>query len=268
MTPRLRRKPVQMDITVTSACTLTDAAPVICDAGYYSNQSSVACDTCDPGYACSEGSTSRTPTEGLCKQGYYCDDGLNELACPAGTYGNRTNAATAEEGYMYAACPEGYFCPQDPVIGTPTVEYLCPRGYFCEFSTETSTEHPCMAGSYGTDLEFTKQDDCSNCPIGFYCPAGTSLPRACPKGYYCPESTWAGDANPFPDGTFTEVEGPESQTECKTCPAGYYTAHRVPTHPRPALLAPSIPLLGRMRKPTVPTVPTVPPVTPAQPLPW
>eukprot|EP00057_Strongylocentrotus_purpuratus_P010951 XP_011665425.1 PREDICTED: proprotein convertase subtilisin/kexin type 5 [Strongylocentrotus purpuratus] len=160
---------------------------------------------------------------------YYCDDGLNELACPAGTYGNRTNAATAEEGYMYAACPEGYFCPQDPVIGTPTVEYLCPRGYFCEFSTETSTEHPCMAGSYGTDLEFTKQDDCSNCPIGFYCPAGTSLPRACPKGYYCPESTWAGDANPFPDGTFTEVEGPE-YLPCWLlyCPSGTDTPQACP----------------------------------------
>nr|XP_054760934.1 uncharacterized protein LOC129267226 [Lytechinus pictus] len=201
-------------------CPVTDQVPVICDAGYYSNQSSVACSTCDPGYACSEGSTSRTPTEGLCKQGYYCEDGLNELACPAGTFGNRTGAATAAEGC--AACPEGYFCPQDPVIGTPSAEYLCPRGYFCEFSTETSTEHPCAAGTYGTGLGFTTQDDCSNCPIGKYCPAGTSLPRECPKGYYCPEGTGAADENPCLDGTFTEVEGAESQGECKTCPAGYY----------------------------------------------
>ena len=37
--------------------------------------------------------------------GYYCEDGLNELPCPAGTYGNRTGAASADEGC--AACPHG-----------------------------------------------------------------------------------------------------------------------------------------------------------------
>ena len=37
--------------------------------------------------------------------GYYCEDGLNELPCPAGTYGNRTGAASADEGC--AACPQG-----------------------------------------------------------------------------------------------------------------------------------------------------------------
>ena len=37
--------------------------------------------------------------------GYYCEDGLNALACPAGTYGNRTGASTAEEGC--GTCPPG-----------------------------------------------------------------------------------------------------------------------------------------------------------------
>ena len=66
----------------------------------------------------------------------------------------------------------GYFCPQDPVIGSPGVEYICPRGYYCEVSTETSTEHPCAAGTYGTHLGATMSDDCDQCPAGFYCPSG------------------------------------------------------------------------------------------------
>ena len=42
------------------------------------------CQECDPGYSCSEGSTSARPSSDKCPKGYYCPDGLTETACPEG----------------------------------------------------------------------------------------------------------------------------------------------------------------------------------------
>ena len=42
------------------------------------------CQECDPGYLCSEGSTSARPSSDKCSKGYYCPDGLTETACPEG----------------------------------------------------------------------------------------------------------------------------------------------------------------------------------------
>ena len=66
----------------------------------------------------------------------------------------------------------GYYCPQVPVIGTPTVEYICPRGYYCPEGTEYGVQFGCDFGTYGVKQGADKQDDCYDCPAGRYCPLG------------------------------------------------------------------------------------------------
>ena len=75
--------------------------------------------------------------------------------------------------------PAGYYCPQSPVIGTPTVEYICPRGYYCPEGTEYGTQYGCDGGTYGVKQGADKQDDCYDCPAGRYCPLGKKVPSIC-----------------------------------------------------------------------------------------
>nr|XP_006821767.1 PREDICTED: uncharacterized protein LOC100369099 [Saccoglossus kowalevskii] len=198
-------------------CPQNDVEPQICDIGFYSNQSSVVCSECDPGYACPEGSESRVPTDGLCRQGYYCEDGLNEFPCPAGTYGNRTGATSANQGC--GTCPQGFYCPE-ATVGEPGNEYLCPRGHYCSEGTTVATEFPCPGGTYNAELGKVREEDCVDCQGGTYCPSGSASERICPKGKYCPGAT-AGPVD-CPAGTFTEETGTSAETDCKGCPAGYY----------------------------------------------
>ena len=61
--------------------------------------------------------------------------------------------------------------------------------------------YPCPAGRYCASL-FTPSEIC---PMGYYCPAGTSLDwRACPRG------------------TYSDVEGLYDESQCKPCPPGQY----------------------------------------------
>ena len=98
-----------------------DSVPLPCPAGHYSNKSATECEMCSSGYACKGSDISPTPPSGLCSLGFYCPDGLREEACPSGTYGNVTGAASQEEGCP--ACPSGYYCPA-ATRGYPTHGYI------------------------------------------------------------------------------------------------------------------------------------------------
>ena len=95
--------------------------PLPCDPGTYSNLSATVCTACEAGYACKGSDTSPTPPSGLCSLGYYCPNGLQEVACPAGTYGNITGAPSEAEGCP--PCPAGYYCPAG-TRGYPAHRYL------------------------------------------------------------------------------------------------------------------------------------------------
>ena len=98
-----------------------NSVPQPCPAGQYSNKSATACTVCSAGYACKGSDISPTPPSGLCSIGYYCPDGLQELACPSGTFGNTTGADTQEKGCP--VCPAGYFCPAG-TRGYPTHRFV------------------------------------------------------------------------------------------------------------------------------------------------
>ena len=46
--------------------------------------------------------------------------------------------------------------------------------------TQYDTQYPCHAGSYYNDTGLIRYEDCIDCPVGNYCPAGSELPTVCP----------------------------------------------------------------------------------------
>ena len=64
------------------------------------------------------------------------------------------------------------------------------------------------------------REDCQKCPLGFFCPKGTDIPKICPKGYYCPESS--GAPFPCPIGTYSSREKLHYREDCTPCSPGWY----------------------------------------------
>ena len=187
--------------------------------------------TCDPGYYCPEGSTSKRQRK--CEAGYYCptSGGTEPVPCDAGSSCTRDGLVTPNEG-----CFSGYYCPQGST--SPTQE-LCTEGHFCD--VDSSEPSPCIEGTFQpfkgqwTDAAcqpclpgyYCSQSGMSVSPVdldlscreGFYCPPGSTSPQSfiCPSGYECAEQS----AHPVtcPDGTYADEEG---SSECEPCPAGFY----------------------------------------------
>jgi hypothetical protein len=90
---------------------------------------------------------------------------------------------------MCVPCPVSYFCSS----GAPV---LCPAGSFCPLSSVNAT--PCVAGTFSPS---TGASACSPCPAGSFTPsAGSRACEACPAGYVCP-SLGAADPRIAPAGT-------------------------------------------------------------------
>mmetsp|Transcript_20982 Transcript_20982/g.32532 ORF Transcript_20982/g.32532 Transcript_20982/m.32532 type:complete len:177 (+) Transcript_20982:463-993(+) len=65
------------------------------------------------------------------------------------------------------------------------------------------------------------QGTCTKCPSGTECPTlGMTAPMPCSPGYYCP--TTSDESQPCPAGRYGPLSFRTSETECPTCPAGYY----------------------------------------------
>jgi len=117
-----------------------------CQMGYYANLQ-VNATTCLP---CPAGTYSLTPIATIfkcntCLLGSYCP-GLGSLvACPQGTYTNRTGNSMASQCLL---CPPGYYCPMpsvrsqcptgtaSPAPGgaTSQMQCACKPGYACDYS--------------------------------------------------------------------------------------------------------------------------------------
>lgn len=84
---------------------------------------------------------------------------------------------------------------------------------------------PCPAGTYS----FNGSVLCSNCSLGFICPAMSTTPE--PTGIPCPAGGWC-DGRRFhhcPSGTYSNVSSNDTtvlraseRSTCVPCPAGYH----------------------------------------------
>ena len=86
----------------------------------------------------------------------------------------------------------------------------------------TSAALPCGGGTYGGATGLVEQAECTVCPAGTYCFAGSTAATSCSKGTYAAaEGSQLCDA--CPEGTYQGEEGASACSECDdgfTCPEG------------------------------------------------
>ncbi|EQC24780.1 hypothetical protein SDRG_17328, partial [Saprolegnia diclina VS20] len=215
---------------VANFCSGGSSAPTVCAAGTYSISTGASqCTPCPAGYYCPAGTSDYS---GLaCPQGYYCPQGTRTMheypycqLCAPGQYCN-TTGAVAPSG----PCDPGYFCQFNNAVAQPTgvstvngVQLgggICPVANFCPGGSSAPTV--CAAGTYSIS---TGASQCTPCPAGYYCPAGTSdySGLACPQGYYCPQGTRTMHEYPCPKGTYSTQTTLQNVTQCVYAPGGMY----------------------------------------------
>ncbi|MDR2685465.1 MAG: hypothetical protein LBB23_01675, partial [Rickettsiales bacterium] len=144
------------------------------------------CTKCAPGFICPNGGANIRE----CAEGYYCD-GRDSFACPVGTWS--AAGSVSFDGFAVAAKAAGATKASDCAA--------CPAGNWCA----DGVQWPCPAGSIcAGDGKITE------CPAGYYCPAGSSAPAVCEAG------TWS-------------LPGASLASDCKTaiCAAGNWCENGV-----------------------------------------
>ena len=204
---------------------------------------------CDEGYICLSGSIKPYGTDGTiaraCSAGKYCPRGAtSETDCPLGTYNPSTAAGSC------TVCPKGKACLSTGL----SAPVDCPQGYYCPIGVSGSENRvQCPAGTFSNDTNLSESSECAPCIAGKYCPAGTTDPTVtalncdagyfcvygadsatpsgsytlgslisgpCPEGYYCLAGTESPE--PCPIGTYGNATGYTQQSDCISCPAGFY----------------------------------------------
>ncbi|GMF22634.1 unnamed protein product [Phytophthora lilii] len=227
----------------------------ICPPGQYCQGGKSKIDgSCAPGHYCPLGTYSSTqfpcpsgtyttntwlfePSQcDDCPPGYYCPAGsVAPIPCKAGSYTPVNNTKTMGPADAYPACvtcPAGYYCVEASVSPKPCGKgkfstsgskacSACEAGYFC--NSETTSAANMRSNALGWSSPGARYGTCYN---GTYCPPGSdSEPAletdACPPGFYCPTATPA----PIicPAGTYSNLTGQDSASDCTPTPAGYFS---------------------------------------------
>lgn len=193
-----------------------------------------------------------------CPAGQVCQmlpDGPSQ-PCPVGRYCERGTVrlftrSPSEGDTTLTYCPSGTYCDQGSVAPT-----LCPTGFRCP---DARSKTPCDAGWACSRPGTVTLADAERCIAGFYCPTGSSDPRAkptqpglfsrngsaypnglcapghyctggagsasvfgvgkCPPGTYCPAGSGP-IPTPCDPGTWSNVTGRTGM--CDPCPIGTY----------------------------------------------
>ncbi|KAL7831753.1 hypothetical protein AOLI_G00293010 [Acnodon oligacanthus] len=190
-----------------------------CPAGLFCNNTGLIQPTgvCAAGFYCVSGAKTSIPEDGVtgnrCPAGYFCPQGCTSpQPCPDGTYSNSTGAAECSD------CPPGWLCLEGEEA------QLCPEGHYCLGGTVEDIL-PCPPGTYSPKAGQSQVEQCSLCSAGinFKNPDGnfsTGVGGACPIGHYCPEGTSL--PLPCPPGTFSNSLYITELSGCSSCPAGLF----------------------------------------------
>ncbi|CAG9332327.1 unnamed protein product [Blepharisma stoltei] len=197
----------------------TERKPTMCNLGYYQDKiAQASCDPCPAGYYCPQSTSSPPSATVLCPKGYKCPALSSKyIACVVGTYQDQAGESDC------ALCPIGAYINQ---IAQTSCK-ICDKGYICPV----------------TGISTNKVD----CPIGYYCVAGTNhmengcdptfiskstdtlvYPNACDEGYYCPKNSY----NAKPCGVRT-YNGDTCKAACVSCPNGYMCSEAGMSAPTP-----------------------------------
>jgi len=116
----------------------------------------------------------------------------NVVPCPAGTYSSNQYLTSVTQ---CVDCPPGKYC----TIGSSIFSGYCNAGYICVGGQGV----PNPTGVF--DFSYTNSKS-GPCPIGHYCPIGTTYPIPCPAGQYSP-NTGAALCTNCDAGAFCEKQG-------------------------------------------------------------
>ena len=209
-----------------------------CEANYYCPSVTLGHIPCPPGtYSDSTGATSCT----VCEEGNYCPGVSAMRICPSGTYSKAGQSKCNP-------CQAGYRCINEGRTDPATDP--CPAGSYCPIADNGAvSEEVCPPSTYQPLEARTSLTDCIACPAGKICPIAANAPQDCPAGFFCPGVSFPGDeifdfnANPdregqdrgytdqfpCPAGSYSDVTGLFSASQCKTCPAGSYCTYNAAT---------------------------------------
>lgn len=224
-------------------CPEATAEAINCPAGTYGAttglSSSSDCSTMTAGYYSTGGQSDPTPSDKMCATGHYCPAGSRfseEESCPEGFYRDVEGAASAAD---CPTCPVGKYCPRQTT--TPidcTAGSFCPEGSskptFCPIGTYSSSLDlesvtdctDCPAGKYCDESGSTAPT--GDCSEGFICygkatqkdPRDGVTGEYCPVGGYCPLGTTTVIACSL--GTFNPIRGATDASGCIACDSGRY----------------------------------------------
>ena len=197
---------------------------------------------CDPGYICTGGAYTSTPTDGttgnICPAGGYCPSGSwTSKPCPPGTYSNTTGATNDKD---CRTCDPGYYCMK---ASGPSPEGPCWAGFYCSAGSDrpnqteadagyyaptgSSSQRPCQIGTY---QPFKRGGSCLPCRPGHYCSTTQmKITYPCRAGYYCPEGSEVEVACPV--GTYNNFTVQNTSAACIPCPKGKYCSPTAQTYP-------------------------------------
>lgn len=129
-------------------------------------------------------------------------------------------------------------------------------GHYCPLETQSPTQFPCVAGSWTNLTNLKSQEECYECPKGWFCLTASTAPTdLCFTGHYCPPGvclyaspffffriernvlfscnddgfqcvcaigTKRGNEFPCPAGTYNNRTGLERVHDCVPCITGHY----------------------------------------------
>jgi len=119
-------------------------------------------------------------------------------------------------------CDAGYIClggAIKPYGNDGTIVKECSAGNKCDIGATTET--PCDLGTYNPHIS---SGTCYPCPAGKACDStGLTAPNDCPVGHYCPLGSSGFDNKvQCPAGTFSNDVNLKEVGECLPCPPGKY----------------------------------------------
>ncbi|EDO39339.1 predicted protein, partial [Nematostella vectensis] len=231
-------------------CPTGVGSPVRCDPGFHQDSPGQwACKECPAGFYCDPTGLSTGVIHPVtCTPGNYCPKQTGserEHPCPRGSYSNETGLEhrssckmcppkmyCGSEGLTKPTdkCSAGYLCFINASVPNPTDALTgdeCPMGFYCPQGSSSPTQ--CEAGTFGNSTKLKSQSECNDCSPGFYCSPPTIYPNLkCSAGHWCSgRSTEPSPVNkPYGTECPNGTYCPEGTPVPVPCPKGSYNPYR------------------------------------------
>ena len=213
-------------------CLNGTSVPKGCPPGSYQPAAgSWSCRTCPAGKFCPGNTSDPLP----CPPHSYCLNGtIVPTYCPNGTFTYQnvtglydptqctpcTRGSYCQRGIIAGNCSGGYICYRgspDPLPANGLHGIICPLGYYCPPGTTEKLK--CPKGLVISQPGKSSINDCQRCPAGFICTDDNTVPQPCERGFYCPYNLTRQACR---IGTYNNETHQKDEAACRTCPPRFW----------------------------------------------